>query len=153
MEKTGDLYKKIRDTKGTFPAKMVTILVTERAQVSGGKNQLHFCFSRDQGSSISKPFSQFIQFKNIALWCYAPVVCSSDIWTHWISKLWGQNQAKFKYEVPEDLPANLTKKVGFGVNLDFCAHNFLLFQICILPNVTLYIYKVRETRRFLKIRV
>ena len=25
MEKTGDLFKKIRDTKGTFPAKMDTI--------------------------------------------------------------------------------------------------------------------------------
>ena len=67
MGKTRYLYKKIRDTKGTFPAKMVTILVTERAQASGGKNQLHFCFSREQGTSISKAFSQFIQLKNMAL--------------------------------------------------------------------------------------
>lgn len=55
--------------------------------------------------------------------------------------------------MPEDLLVNLTEKVGFGVNLDFCAHNFLLFQICILHNVTLCIYKVRETGRFLKIQV
>lgn len=55
--------------------------------------------------------------------------------------------------MPEDLPANLTEKVGFGVNLDFSAHIFLLFQIGILHNVTLYIYKVRETRRCLKIQV
>lgn len=27
-------------------------------------------------------------------------------------KLWGQNQAKFKYEVPEDLLVSLTEKVG-----------------------------------------
>ena len=67
MGKTRDLFKKTRDTKGTFPAKMVTILVTERAQASGGKNQLHFCFSREQGTSISKAFSQFIQLKNMAL--------------------------------------------------------------------------------------
>ena len=46
MEKTRDLFKKIRDTKGTFPAKMGTIKdrngidLTEKQKIlrRGGKN-------------------------------------------------------------------------------------------------------------------
>jgi len=41
MGKTRDLYKKIRDTKGTFHAKMVTIIemdLTEAEDITSGKN-------------------------------------------------------------------------------------------------------------------
>ena len=88
IEKTGDLYKKIRDTKGTFPAKMVTVLVSERAQVTGGNKQLHFYFGREQGSSLASPSASSFSWR-IWLCDGMPLLCSAVIPEHTESQNYG----------------------------------------------------------------
>ena len=54
MRKTRDLFKKIRDTKGTFRAKMCSIknrngrdLTEEKILRRGGKNTQKYCTKKD----------------------------------------------------------------------------------------------------------